>query len=245
MLANVWADGHDAVWHDADVLRSRRIVAIAILALLCVIGSPTALADPGLRPPGPPYRVVVIGDSITGGSNEGGTGAFGWPEITWNSLRGQGIDVIPAVSGQGGSGYVQRGNSGTIYGDEAARLIAPDDSVILFFGSRNDGPLPLDEVSGAAHDAFVNAHNVAPAAKLVVVGPIWPGPDVYPPVAAIRDSLRQRAKEVGAIWVDPIAEGWLTGPDLIGADGTHPNNAGHVEMAGRMEGIIKAALGLP
>jgi lysophospholipase L1-like esterase len=218
---------------------------MALAALLCPAVNPTALADAGLPPPGPPYRVVVIGDSITGGSNEGGTGPFGWPEIAWNGLRGQGIDVIPAVSGQGGSGYVQRGNGGTVYGEEAARLIAPDDAVILFFGSRNDGTQPIEEVSGAAHDAFANARSVAPAAKLIVVGPIWPGPDVYPPVAAIRDVLRQRAKEAGAIWVDPIAEGWLTGPDLIGADGTHPNNDGHVEMAGRMEGIIKSALGPP
>jgi lysophospholipase L1-like esterase len=234
----------DLFWHDAGVSRRRFAAVIAIIAAFWMVGAPAAVADPGVRPPGPPYRIVVIGDSITGGSNEGGNGPDGWPEIAWNSLRGQGIDVVPAVSGQGGSGYVQRGTAGTIYGEEAARLTAPDDSVILFFGSRNDGSAQIEEVSGAAHDAFINARRVAPAAKLVVVGPVWPAPDVFPPVAAIRDTLRQQAKETGAIWVDPIAEGWLTGPDLIGADGTHPNNAGHVEMAGRMESIIKSALGL-
>jgi lysophospholipase L1-like esterase len=236
------------VWHDADVLPNRSLSAVAvgmlIAALLNLLAAPSAAAEPVLAPPGPPYRIVVIGDSITGGSNEGGAGPFGWPEVAWNDLRGQGIDVIPAVSGQGGSGYVKRGNTGTTYGEEAARLVAPDDSLIMFFGSRNDGPEAIGEVSNAAHDAFANARQVAPAARLVVVGPIWPGPDVYPPVAAIRDELSSRAHEAGAIWVDPIAEGWLNGPDLIGADGTHPNNSGHLEMAGRMEGIIKSALGL-
>jgi len=39
----------------------------------------------------------------------------------------------------------------------------------------------------------------------------------------------------GAAFVDPIAEGWFVGrPDLIGADGVHPTDAGHLYMAERI-----------
>lgn len=217
-------------------------VGLLILGLaFAAAGNPIASADP----PQPPYRIVVIGDSITGGSNEGGFGPFGWPEIAWNGMRAQGIDVIPVVSGQGGSGYVQRGLAGTVFGEEASRLVTPDDSLIVFFGSRNDVDQPIEAISAAAHQAFTDARNVAPGAKLVVIGPIWPYPNPPGQIVAIRDALKREAAGAHAVWVDPIAEGWLTGPGLIGADGTHPNNDGHVEMAGRIEQIIKSALGLP
>lgn len=215
-------------------------VGVAVVAMLCGAG---VGASAGAAPPHP-YRIVVIGDSITGGSNEGGVGPFGWPEITWNSLRAQGIDVDPAVSGEGGAGYVQPGLGGTTFGEEAARLVTPDDNVVLFFGSRNDGAQPIDAVSAASHQAFADVRRVAPAAKLVVIGPIWPDPDPPAAVLAIRDTLRQQATDAKAIWVDPIAQGWLTAPGSIGSDDVHPTNAGHAEMAGRIEAVIKSALGI-
>ena len=41
------------------------------------------------------------------------------------------------------------------------------------------------------------------------------------------------------MFVDPIAEGWFVGrPDLIGADGIHPTDAGHAYMAARIAPLI-------
>jgi lysophospholipase L1-like esterase len=185
----------------------------------------------------------VIGDSITGGSDMGGIGPDGWPALVWNTMRSQGIDVAAEVSGEGSAGYVARGFYGTDFGEQAARLIAPDDRVVLFFGSRNDMPFPVDAVSDSAHKAFEDARRVAPYAVLVVIGPVWGPPNPPAAVLSIRDALARKAAEAFAVWVDPIAEGWLTTPGLIGRDGVHPTNDGHRELASRIGPIIKASLG--
>ena len=55
----------------------------------------------------------------------------------------------------------------------------------------------------------------------------------------IRDSLRDQAAQIGAAFIDPIADGWFVGrPDLIGQDGVHPNDAGHAYMADKIAPLI-------
>mgnify|MGYP002623887115 CR=1 FL=1 len=47
----------------------------------------------------------------------------------------------------------------------------------------------------------------------------------------------------GATFVDPIAEGWFVGrPELIGADGVHPTDAGHQYLADKIAPLIGARL---
>ena len=216
------------------------IVATVFVGLPTLPGSNgTAGAVVGVAP----YQVVVIGDSITGGSSVGGVGPDSWPSLAWNKLQSDGIEVVPRVSGEGGSGYVERGEDGTAFPEEAARLVTPNDSVIVFFGSRNDASEPIDAVAAAARQSFDEARRVAPGAVLIVIGPIPPDPDRHDAVLAIRDALHEQATRAGVVWVDPIAEEWLTTPGLIGWDGVHPNNAGHQELANRITPIIEGALG--
>ena len=67
----------------------------------------------------------------------------------------------------------------------------------------------------------------------------WPTADPPPAVLTIRDSLRRQALAAGAVFIDPIAEGWFVGrPDLIGGDGVHPTDAGHAYMAERIAPLI-------
>ena len=45
------------------------------------------------------------------------------------------------------------------------------------------------------------------------------------------------------MFVDPLAEGWFVGrPDLIGADGVHPNDAGHAYLAEKIAPLIRSQL---
>ena len=54
-----------------------------------------------------------------------------------------------------------------------------------------------------------------------------------------RDILRDQARQVGATFVDPIAERWFfDNPELIGADGIHPTDAGHAYMADKIAPLI-------
>ena len=50
----------------------------------------------------------------------------------------------------------------------------------------------------------------------------------------IRDVLSAAAAAAGAAFVDPIADRWFVDrPDLIGADGVHPTDAGHAVSGGQ------------
>jgi len=62
-------------------------------------------------------------------------------------------------------------------------------------------------------------------------------------VLALRDSLHDQARAMGAVFVDPLAEGWFVGrPDLIGPDGVHPTDAGHAYLAEKIAPLISAQL---
>lgn len=189
-------------------------------------------------------HIAVIGDSYTTGTPaEGGMGPKGWTTIAWQELAQRGVQVTADVVAEGGAGYVVRGNRGSIFGDLTARAVQPDDSLIVFFGSRNDKDADPAAITRMSHDALAQAQRIAPAARLLVIGPPWPTADVPPTVLHIRDILRTQARDAGATFIDPIAEGWFVGrPELIGADGIHPTDAGHVYMADKIAPLIGAEL---
>ena len=152
-------------------------VAVVSTALLATVHSPA----PAHSTPSTP--IAVIGDSYTDGSAEGGNGPRSWPQLAWQMLAREGVEV----------------DAGT----------------------------------------FLQARLTAPAAKLLVIGPPWPTETPPPAVLRIRDALRDQAWGAGALFIDPIAEGWFVGrPDLIGGDGVHPNDAGHVYLAEKITPLI-------
>lgn len=150
-------------------------------------------------------------------------------------LAQQGVVVDGAVAAEGAAGYGHRGVDGDLFRDLLTRVARPDDALIVFFGSRNDETVdPLAFASSAA-DTLVQARIAAPAARFLVIGPLWPLAAPPPEVLRDRDILRGAAGLIGAEFVDPIYEGWFEGrPDLIGRDGVHPNDAGHVYLAERI-----------
>jgi lysophospholipase L1-like esterase len=232
-------------------------VAVSILLLCTAFGvsitrkEPPISAAPSALAIEAPKKVVVVGDSLTAGSAEGGVGPNGWTELAWRQLRIEGVDVAPEVSGRGGSGYAKHGAAGTTFVGEEARLVRPDDDVIVFFGGSNDFGEPVDDVSSAIHETLTAARATAPDAKIVVVGPIWPvkvqeTPDiafVFENLLRIRDTLRDDAATIGAIFVDPIADRWFfDAPASIGRDNVHPTDAGHKYMYERLMPVLRAAL---
>ena len=208
-------------------------VAVVSTALLATVHSPA----PAHSTPSTP--IAVIGDSYTDGSAEGGNGPRSWPQLAWQMLAREGVEVDADVAAEGGAGYAQRGSGGSIFLDLTARAVHPDDALVVFFGSRNDQPVDPMWFSGLAAGTFLQARLTAPAAKLLVIGPPWPTETPPPAVLRIRDALRDQAWGAGALFIDPIAEGWFVGrPDLIGGDGVHPNDAGHVYLAEKITPLI-------
>lgn len=215
------------------VLRGAAVgLAVGLTVGAAVVAAPPARADA-------PTPIAVIGDSYTAGSGEGGNGPQAWTTLAWQLLAAQGMTVAPTVAAEGGAGYGQRGNRGSVFFDLTAQAVRRNDALVVFFGSRNDQPVAPQQFNGMAADTFHLAELAAPRAKLLVIGPPWPTATPPPEVLRIRDDLRAQAATAGAVFVDPIAEGWFVGrPDLIGADGVHPTDAGHAYMAVKIAPLI-------
>lgn len=237
------ADGGGSSAAPASPERPRQLVRGAAAALAVVM---TAAAVSGVAAGTAPAahaaeatRIAVIGDSYTAGSDEGGNGPQAWTEVAWGLLAAEGVEVDADVGAEGGAGYGERGNRGSLFIDLTARTVRRSDDVVVFFGSRNDQPVDPEEFPALAAETLELARFAAPAAKLLVIGPPWPDADPPPAVGRIRDSLREQAGLIGAEFVDPIAERWFVGqPDLIGADGVHPTDAGHAYLAAKIAPLI-------
>ncbi len=190
-----------------------------------------------------PNRVAVIGDSYTSGYEDTGRGAANWTERAWQTLAGRGVYVRADVGAEGGAGYAVRGNRGGLFGDLTARVVQPDDALVVFFGSRNDKDVEPGELTRLVADTLGLARRITPGARMLVIGPPWPTDDVPGNVWRIRDILGEQARAVGAEFVDPLAERWFVGrPELIGPDGVHPTDAGHAYMADKIVPLIAGQL---
>jgi len=140
-------------------------------------------------------------------------------------------------------GYAKRGPANLVFSDLAARYVLPGERVVVFFGSRNDYNQSVSQINAGIQDAFRAVKQIAPAARLLVIGPPWVTATPPPGVLQARDILRTRTEEAGETFVDPIAEGWLLdSPGLIGSDGVHPTDAGHVYLADKIAPLIAAQL---
>ncbi|MDY6997521.1 MAG: SGNH/GDSL hydrolase family protein [Actinomycetota bacterium] len=188
-------------------------------------------------------RITVIGDSYTTGSDQGGNGPDGWPPQVWRELSEHGIAVTPTVAAEGGAGYGVRGNRGSTFEDLTVRAVKPSDVLVVFFGSRNDMDVDPTRLSVTMFGTLSLARQIARSAQLLVIGPPWPTTEPPLQVRRIRDVLAYQAELADATFVDPIAARWFAGlPDLIGADGVHPTDAGHVYLARKIAPLIAARL---
>lgn len=219
--------------------------AVAVLAGILGYSQPSvgySLANRGSQF----SRIAVIGDSYTTGTDEGGEGPQSWTSRAWLLLAGQGARVDADVAAEGGAGYGIRGNRGSLFEDLTSRVVDRDDALVVFFGSRNDQPVDMQQYPVLVGDTFQIARRMAPNAKFLVIGPPWPTADPPDEILALRDSLRAQAKAAGAVFIDPLAERWFVGrPDLIGPDGVHPTDAGHAYMAEKIAPLIRSQLAIP
>lgn len=227
---------------------ARRIIT-PVLSLVLLLG--LVLNAPAVRTPRsdamtagwPLTRIAVIGDSYTNGTAIGGQGVNGWPAHAWTLLARRNLQVMANVAAEGRAGYGVRGDQGNLFIDLTPRAVRPDDALIVFYGSRNDQGVDPTVLNGEVFNALSLARRIAPNARLLVIGPPWPTADVPPAVLQIRDVLSFQSMLAGATFFDPIAAGWFVDrPDLIGPDGVHPTDAGHVYMADRIAPLIDAQL---
>lgn len=224
-----------------------RLMACVLSPMLVLAGlAVTPAAKRPYRPLSLDFRiahVAVIGDSYTTGTDQGGLGAKTWTGLAWQALAAAGVRIAADVAAEGRAGYGVPGDHGSVFEDLTARVVRPDDALVVFFGSRNDQDVDPVQLIKRAHDTFALARRFAPSARFLVIGPPWPTADVPESVLRIRDALQGAASFAGAVFVDPILDRWFFDrPDLIAGDGVHPNDAGHEYLADAIAPLIRAQL---
>jgi GDSL-like Lipase/Acylhydrolase family len=235
----------DAVDSGEEAVSRLAIFVISLGVLFSTVSerSPAVRLYRTLSVDTPLNHIAVIGDSYTSGTNEGGEGSKAWTARAWQTLAQKGLRVDADVASEGGAGYEVRGNHGSVFEDLTVRAVRPEDGLVVFFGSRNDEGVDAQRLAEMAHETFDLARRTTPSARLLVIGPPWPTADVPGWVLQIRDVLDAQARAEGAAFVDPIVERWFVGrPDLIGADGVHPTDAGHAYLAAKIAPLIAAQL---
>ncbi|MDL4772792.1 SGNH/GDSL hydrolase family protein [Actinomadura xylanilytica] len=225
-------------------------VAVLLVLALCVAsaapirgGHSTALAEPVRRAP----VVFALGDSYTMGIR-GIT-----PERAYAAEAARTLGWQIVLAGHAGTGFVGTGLTrktfGTLFNEQLAWRPAPD--MVLISGGHNDVWYPPELVAQRARELLNTARHRWPGAQLLLIGPMWGG-DPGPKALRVRDVLREAASGLGVPFIDPLAERWITGSvrrqtgnaaRFIRADGTHPNPAGNLFIAGRLVSDLRT-LGL-
>src|SRR5579875_3546449 len=150
----------------------------------------------------PVVHVAVVGDSYTTGTDEGGLGSRAWTVQAWQALARQGVQIAPDVASEGRAGYAVFGDHGSMFEDLTARAVHPNDSLVVFFGSRNDQGVDPGLLADKARASFDLAHRIAPSARLLVIGPPWPTADPPGEVLQVDDVIGGQAAVADAAYVD-------------------------------------------
>jgi hypothetical protein len=174
---------------------------------------------------------VFIGDFVQG-SDEGGESDANWTSILAADIKkSMPLRTVVDDSG-GGSGYVVRGPSPT-FPEQVRRIVNQDARVVTISGSRNDVVADPSRITAAAEDTYRLVQQLAPGAKLIVIGPTWGNQDPSDDVLRTRDAVRAAAASANAEFIDPIADKWFTNGEagLVGSDGVSPTDLANLRMA--------------
>ena len=205
------------------------LVSGTALALSAALAGAGLVSDQDEAHAAGALRVVVVGDSLSTGY--GTSAAWAWPRLLSQQEQGR-LDVVNAS--ENGDGYLAVGVADGTFGSHAQAVITRDTSMVVFFGSENDMGEDLAELTAAAVADLTSAHEAAPDARIVVVGPTAFTDDPEPARLAVRDALESAAAQTGAKFVDPLAGNWLAGAQYEGPDEDHPTIAGQEQLRDEM-----------
>lgn len=190
-----------------------------------------------------PHRtpvVMFLGDSYT-------TGRYDQiPELSYaaDTARTLGWQVI--IGGYRGTGFLAKGtvhkDFATLFAEQLAWRPAPD--LVIVSGGHNDRTRPPASVAAAARQLLITVqHTWTDPVRVLLMGPLWGDGEPTPAVLRVRDALAGVAAEQHVPFVDPLAEGWITGsrddgtgnaPMYILNDGVHPTTAGARYLSTRL-----------
>jgi len=207
--------------------------------------STSALATSSTSAKAAPRRAVdvprpvaaYLGDSYTTGWSDAGIGKRGWPAIVSASFGWKTVNRAVA-----GTGFVNPGWTAQRIRSRVTAVLKARPGIVFVAGGHNDNRFGSRATGKAADAVLRRLRRELPDAVIVVIGPIWANGSPPAAIRGIRTELRRQAATIGAVFVDPIREGWFTGSAerFILADGIHPSNAGHRRIAARVLAALDA-----
>lgn len=220
----------------------------AFLTCLCLLasGGHTLARAAGTPVTGMAVHAAFLGDSYTFG-----VGATE-PTDGYAYLVSRAENWTSRIVGLPGSGYVRvaiRDHKNIAAGLSA--VIAAQPQVVIVASGHNDAMPNVDyrDTEAAALKDLRELRAALPDATIVVVGPIWLNGHPDAKALYVRDAIHQAQEQIpGTLWVDPIAQHWLTGSwtRRTGDDATminyaagHPNNLGYEHIAKLLEADLQ------
>jgi acyl-CoA thioesterase-1 len=174
---------------------------------------------------------VAIGDSIAFGKGVAPDQA--WPALV-SAAHGWRLTDL-AVSG---SGFVKPGWNGTTYRQQVDAALRLHPQVILLAATRNDRDQDPAAVTANADRMLRELRERFPEATIVGVTGIW-GSD-QPPATMTRvdEIVGDAVRDVDGTWLD-IGFPLVGHPELLQADGIHPNAAGQKVVAQTIDSKLR------
>ncbi len=190
-------------------------------------------------------RMIVVGDSWTDGTGSDLINDHAY-------VAGQLLGIMDTwVAGIGGTGYLQSSDQGLNIGARIRTdVIEHHPDIVVFCYGSGDSDFPPARIAKAAKSDWNEVKVALPATRIIVEGP-WPAvganagaAHIY---AAIDRALQAAARSDHLPYVSPVQGHWIVGSgyvghangtgnsdSLIGPDGIHPSQAGHLYV-GRLE----------
>ncbi|RDV46685.1 hypothetical protein DOE76_01165 [Leifsonia sp. ku-ls] len=176
-------------------------------------------------------EAVAIGDSIAFG--KGVTPQEAWPALVSADHGWRLTDL--AVSG---SGFVKPGWNGTTYRQQVDAALRLQPQVILLAATRNDREQDPAAVTANADRMLRELRERFPKATIVGITGVW-GSDQPPATMTRVDGIVGDAvRDVDGTWLD-IGFPLVGHPELVQADGIHPNAAGQKVVARTIEAKLR------
>lgn len=217
--------------------RSRLIALVAVAAAAIALagcsaaaparpvaaeGTPAAAPADRTRP-----QVIAIGDSIAFG--KGVLRDEAWPALI-ATQHGWTLTNL-AVSG---SGFVKSGWNGDTYRQQVDTALGLHPDYILIAATRNDRTEDPELVTSSADELLGELRDTFPRARIIGITTVW-GADQPPATVAVVDEIVKKAvTDVGGTFLD-IGYPLAGHPELVQADGIHPNAAGERIVAKTIE----------
>jgi acyl-CoA thioesterase-1 len=233
--------------HPRRVSWERALLALALVAAALLAGT---LIGRTLRPGAPACATggatptaVVVGDSITAVTAPAGPN-IAFPLVTARLLGWQvKVDAHPDT------GFTTPNGRNDQHPSFAARVgcvVAVHPRIVIVALGSDDAEVadPARRVQSKATEGLADLHRRLSGARIVVVGPLSSGSTPSQALQAVRDAVRAAAQAAHVEFIDPIAEGWITGQQtdpgsgnanqMISTDGRHLTPAGHAYVGLRL-----------